>query len=98
MCSVQLASSASAEFCAGGSLAKHIRPDVSPALQWRWAVQLADALRYLHANGQIHRDIKPENVLLDDDLNAKWADLGVSEVDSFVQVTCWHTSQTFCIS
>ncbi len=49
----------------------------------RPAVQLAEALRHLHAGGQVHRDIKSENVLLSEDrAAAKWADLGVASADS----------------
>jgi eukaryotic-like serine/threonine-protein kinase len=40
-------------------------------------LQLADGLRYLHANHILHRDIKPSNILLDDQNRAKLADFGL---------------------
>ncbi len=68
------------EFCEGGDLKSALRAPLHDV--WRWAVQLAEALRYLHASGQVHRDIKGENVLLSGDQRvAKFADLGVADVD-----------------
>ncbi len=68
------------EFCGGGDLKCALR--APPADVWRWAVQLAEALHYLHASGQVHRDIKGENVLLSGDRRvAKFADLGVADAD-----------------
>jgi serine/threonine protein kinase len=68
------------EFCGGGDLKRALR--APPADVWRWAVQLAEALRYLHASGQVHRDIKGENVLLSDGrCVAKFGDLGVADAD-----------------
>lgn len=38
--------------------------------------QLADALRFLHANGIVHRDIKDENVILDGEGRVQLIDFG----------------------
>ncbi|KAN0065679.1 serine/threonine protein kinase [Thecaphora frezii] len=38
--------------------------------------QVADALRFLHANNIVHRDIKDENVILDGDGNVQLIDFG----------------------
>lgn len=41
-----------------------------------WFLQMAKALRYLHANEIAHRDLKCENILLSKRLNIKLADFG----------------------
>ncbi|XP_053326104.1 NUAK family SNF1-like kinase 1 [Spea bombifrons] len=40
--------------------------------------QIVSAVHYCHKNGIVHRDIKLENILLDDKLNVKLADFGLS--------------------
>jgi serine/threonine protein kinase len=67
------------EFCEGGTLGRAL--NAPSADVWRWAVHLAEALRYLHASGQVHRDIKGENILLSGRV-AKFADLGVADADA----------------
>lgn len=76
------------EYVPCGTLADHIHGQ-GQALSWRQrlriAVQTADALCYLHtsANTPIyHRDMKPANILLDDSLNAKVTDFGISRLAS----------------
>ena len=51
---------------------------------WLWVLELAEGLDYLHSNGIVHRDIKTENILVDENNHAKWADLGVSQVDDLL--------------
>ena len=54
-------------------------------LNWSKRLQIieaiADALAYLHGNSQmgiVHRDIHLDNILLDQEMNAKISDFGLS--------------------
>ena len=42
------------------------------------AMGVASAIGYMHSIGLMHRDLKPENILLDDDLNPKICDFGLT--------------------
>ncbi|KAM1174598.1 hypothetical protein FF1_027152 [Malus domestica] len=69
------------ELLRGGNLQKHLwgrRPgtlDLKCSISF--AIDVCQAMEYLHANGIIHRDLKPANLLLTEDLNKiKVADFG----------------------
>ncbi|KAG7522818.1 receptor-interacting serine serine/threonine-protein kinase 3-like isoform X1 [Solea senegalensis] len=51
-------------------------------LTFRLAHQVALGMNFLHSRNLIHHDLKPSNVLLNDDLNAKLADFGLSRVST----------------
>lgn len=69
------------EYCAGGDLIDQITPDVGmePAQALVYALQVADALRFMHSKGYVHRDIKSENVCIDKSGVAKLIDFGVAQ-------------------
>lgn len=57
----------------------------------RFFQQLMSGIDYSHRLKIVHRDLKPENVLLDDQLNVKIADFGLSNVvtdGEFLQTSC----------
>uniref|UniRef100_A0A8C5QU08 non-specific serine/threonine protein kinase n=1 Tax=Leptobrachium leishanense TaxID=445787 RepID=A0A8C5QU08_9ANUR len=53
--------------------------------------QIVSAIHYCHKNGIVHRDIKLENILLDENLNVKLADFGLSSLFQRNQVL-----ETYC--
>ena len=68
------------EFAQGKSLRAILderkRLDIEKALSI--AIQVCEALIYIHSKGVIHRDLKPENVLIDADGNVKIIDFGIA--------------------
>lgn len=57
----------------------------------RFFQQIISGIEYSHRLKIVHRDLKPENVLLDDDLNVKIADFGLSNEISdgnFMETSC----------
>lgn len=47
----------------------------------RWALQLAEAINFIHKAGVIHGDLTCANIFLDDNLHAKLADFAGSSID-----------------
>lgn len=48
---------------------------------WRWCLQLASALQYLHEANVLHRDVKPANIFMSKSAqNAVLGDLGIAKV------------------
>ncbi|TFK21270.1 CAMK/CAMKL/AMPK protein kinase [Coprinopsis marcescibilis] len=78
---------------AGGELFNYIvQNGRMPELQARrFFQQIISGIEYSHRLKIVHRDLKPENVLLDDDLNVKIADFGLSNEISdgdFLTTSC----------
>ncbi|KAI1107516.1 kinase-like protein [Jackrogersella minutella] len=68
------------ELCPNGSLmdmVKRRRGLTEPEVRF-YSIQIAGAIKYMHAKGVIHRDLKMGNIFLDKDMNAKIGDFGLA--------------------
>ncbi|KAM7217802.1 Protein kinase-like domain containing protein [Rhypophila decipiens] len=57
----------------------------------RFFQQMLCAVEYCHRHKIVHRDLKPENLLLDENLNVKIADFGLSNImtdGNFLRTSC----------
>ncbi|XP_019647797.1 PREDICTED: serine/threonine-protein kinase par-1-like [Branchiostoma belcheri] len=68
------------ELCEGGDLMEHIckKRRLDEAEVRRYLRQVVSAVQHLHDAGIIHRDLKVENLLLDENMNVKLIDFGLS--------------------
>ncbi|TAQ86051.1 hypothetical protein B7494_g5630 [Chlorociboria aeruginascens] len=68
------------ELCPNGSLMDMVKQRkyvTEPEVRF-WTVQMAGAIKYMHARGIIHRDLKMGNIFLDNDMNVKIGDFGLA--------------------
>ncbi|KAL8193831.1 hypothetical protein R6Q57_026073 [Mikania cordata] len=84
------------EFAFNGNLNDYLTSDRVFNLHWTQRIQIcldiANGINYIHTklDGKtriIHRDIKSDNILLDENLNAKIADFGLSKIHDMKQET-----------
>jgi len=75
------------EFCEGGSLLSLLSDNTRYYEYLPIALDIANAMAYLHSRDVIHRDLKPSNVLLTRDHRAKIADFGMSVANTGQELT-----------
>jgi len=72
------------EFCEHGDLSDYVKAQRGQALGeptvWKFLLQVALALQWLHSNRILHRDIKALNIFLTAEDDARLGDLGVARV------------------
>jgi hypothetical protein len=52
----------------------------------RWALQIAEALAYLHANRVMHRSLKSKNIIVDRDSHLRIRDHGLAAIKDWVRL------------
>lgn len=67
------------EYCPGKNL-KEAYLYLNENQKFSICLQLSEVLQIIHSSNLIHRDIKPSNIMIDDNLNIKLIDFGVSRI------------------
>lgn len=70
------------EYCPKGELFDYIvkRKKLTEYTACKFFQHLIDGVEYMHSVKIVHRDLKPENLLLDDKINLKISDFGLSTI------------------
>ncbi len=74
------------DYAENGDLSQVIRKTKTAGKRFRqaqvldWFVQIASALRFIHARRILHRDLKTQNVFLDREWQVKLGDFGIAKV------------------
>lgn len=81
------------EFVSGGELFEYIvkHGKLKESEARRFFQQIISGVDYCHRHMVVHRDLKPENLLLDQNLNVKIADFGLSNMmmdGEFLRTSC----------
>jgi len=81
------------EYVSGGELFDYIvkHGKLSEDKARRFFQQIMSGVEYCHRHNVVHRDLKPENLLLDQNLNVKIADFGLSNMmtdGEFLRTSC----------
>lgn len=81
------------EYVSGGELFDHIVKNgkLNENEARKFFQQIISGVAYCHRHMIVHRDLKPENLLLDDNMNVKVADFGLSNMmkdGEFLRTSC----------
>ncbi|MEZ4316216.1 MAG: serine/threonine-protein kinase [Myxococcota bacterium] len=69
------------DFVEGLSLLRAVQEGmIDPVRLVESALEVCDALAYVHREGIVHRDVKPDNILVHADLGARLVDFGIAQV------------------